>query len=354
MILFRLLSAAVVITTAGAQWASTSTQYDNSLSCATEYGSTWVAPIPTSYSRFTKTISSVAPVATNTSTVYVTANTTVATPITLWSNVYTTSTLLLDVTTKTVTSTLSTTIATMTSATTVCTNGVVPSSTVTSYTGSYTPIPGQNTVLPSTYETIDSCTVSFTEIQHIFPTTVGPTVTSTIPFSTASPTIWTTETYTFTTTQYKSTVTASAAAFSFGVGLSTSTTSTACSPTQTVTFAAQCAPQNLIAEMDGYGLSVGTFNQNFTFGGVASLAHGDPSLCCQLCVDNAGCVASVYWAQSSSCLLGYVGGGDRCPVAFDYHAVNFTEVPTKPRQGNIFQTGAGCGSIRYAGVDTGT
>lgn len=352
--LLQLLSAAVVITAARAQWASTSTEYDDTLSCATEYGSTWVAPIPTTYSRFTTTISSIAPEETYTSTVYVTANTTVATPITLYANIYTTSTLLLDVTTKTITSTLSTTIATMTSATTVCTNAVIPSSTVTSYSGSYTPIPGQSTVLPSTYEALDSCTVSNTEIQHIFPTTVGPTVTSTIPFSTASPTVWTTQTYTFTTTQYRSTATVSAAAFSFGVGVSTATVSTACSPTQTVTFAAQCAPQNLIAEMDGYGLSVGTFNRNFTFGGVADTAQGDPSLCCQLCVENEGCVASVYWAQSSSCLLGYVGGEDRCPVAFDYHAVNYTEVPTKPRQGNIFQTGAGCGSITYAGVDRGT
>jgi hypothetical protein len=350
--LARLLSAAALAATASAQWASTSTTFAFDSTCSTAYGSTWVAPIPTSYSRTTTTISSVAPLETYTSTVYVTANTTIATPITLYTDVLTTTTLLLDVTTSTVTSTISSTIATLTTKTTVCDNGAAPTSTVTEYTGTYTPVRGQDTVLPSSYETFDSCSFSETEILHIFPTTAGPTVTATIPFTTASPTIWTTETNIRTVTQYKSTAVVSATGYSFHVDLTTSTVSTACAATPTVTYAAQCAPQNLIAEFDGVGLTIGDFNANFTFGGVAGIAAGDPGLCCQLCVENAGCVASVYWAQSNSCLLGYVGGDDDCPVAFDYYAANYTGVPTKPREGNIFQVGSGCGTIKYDGVHT--
>lgn len=350
-----LLPAAALAAVASAQWASTSTTYSFALSCSSAYGSTWVAPIPTSYSRTTSTISSVAPVETYTSTVYVTANTTIATPIILYTAVLTTTTILLDAKTLTVTSTIPSTIATLTTKTTVCADGPAPSTTITEYTGTYTPVPGQDTVLPSSYETFDSCFFSETDILHIFPTTAGPTVTTTIPFTTASPTIWTTETNIRTVTQYKSTLTLTVPTYSFHVDLTTRTVSAACAatPTPTVTYAAQCAPQNLIAEFDGVGLSLGDLgNRNFTFGGVAGMAQGDPSLCCQLCVENSGCVASVYWAQSSSCLLGYVGGDVECPVAFDYYAANYTEVPTKPRQGNILQVGSGCGTIKYDGVHT--
>ncbi|OIW34380.1 hypothetical protein CONLIGDRAFT_626376 [Coniochaeta ligniaria NRRL 30616] len=351
----RLLSAAALAAVASAQWASTSTTYAFDSTCSTAYGSTWVAPIPTSYSRTTSTISSVAPVETSTSTVYVTANTTVATPITLYSNVYTTTTLLLDAKTLTVTSTVSSTIATLTTKTTVCADGgPAPTSTATEYTGTYVPVSGQDTVLPSSYETADSCAFTESAILHIFPTTLASnTVTTTIPFSTASPTIWTTETNTQTVTQYKSTLTTTTTSYSYHVDLTTSTVSTACAATPTVTYAAQCAPQNLLAEFDGVGLSLGDLgNRNFTFGGVAGMAAGDPSLCCQLCFDNEGCVASVYWAQSSSCLLGYVGGDEECPVAFEYYAANYTGVPTKARQGNILQVGSGCGRIEYTGVHT--
>lgn len=345
-----LLPALGLAAVASAQWSSASTEYSFDMTCSTAYGSTWVAPIPTSYWRTSSTISSSAPMATYTSTVYVTANTTIATPITLWTAVLTTTTLVVDATTSTVSSNIPSTIATLTTKTTVCADGgPAPSSTVTEYAGTYTPVPGQDTVLPASYETFDSCSFSQTEIQHIFPTTAGPTVTTTIPFTTASPTIWTTETNIRTVTAYRSTVTVTVSATSYYVALTTSTVSS-CAAAPTVTYAARCAPQNLIAEFDGVGLSIGSFDPSFVFGGVYDTAKGDPSLCCQLCVENAGCVASVYWAQSSACLLGYVGGDDKCPVAFDYFAANYTEVPTKPRQGNIFQTGSGCGSIKYDGV----
>jgi hypothetical protein len=360
MLTLRLLPAALGITLASAQsWSSISTEYSfPPQSCNTEYASTWVQSIPTSYIRTTSTISSVASVETYTSTVYVTdKGTTVTTPLTQYTDVWphVTSVVTLPVTTVVIPTTISSTIATLTSTTTVCTDGPAPSSTVTTYTGSYTPIPGQNTVLPSSYEASDTCFFTEIEIQHIFPTVQGPTITTTIPVTTASPTVIITETYTTTKTTYASTVTAHTESLSAHVDYTVATVSTSCAPAAaapTVTYAARCAPQNLVAEMSGVGLTIGTFNANFTFGGVAHMAAGDPSLCCQLCVENAGCAASVYWAQSESCLLGYVGGGDGddCPVAFDYYAANFTEVPTKPREGNVLQVGAGCGTIKYDGV----
>ncbi|KAJ9137386.1 hypothetical protein NKR19_g8215 [Coniochaeta hoffmannii] len=359
MLIFRLLSAVLGVTLASAQtWSSVSTEYSfPPISCSTEYGSTWVQSIPTSYVRASSTISSFAPVETYTSTEYVqdTAST-VATPLTQWSDVwpYATVWVSLPVTTVTVAKTVSSTIATLTSTTTLCNNGPAPTSTVTSFTGSYTPVPGQNTALPVSWEASDTCWVTNIEIQHIHPTVQGPTITTTVPVTIASPTIIKTTTYTTTRTTYASTHTLSPTFLSAHVDYVVTTVTASCAPVPTVTYAAQCAFPNLLGEMSGLGLSIGGSNPNFTFAGVADTAHGDPSLCCQLCVDNAGCAASVYWAQSEACLLGYVGGdgADDCPVAFNYFAVNYTEVPTKPRQGNLFQVGAGCATIKYDGVHT--
>ena len=73
MLTSRLLSAAVGVTLASAQtWYSASTEYSfPPVSCSTDYGSTWVQSIPTSYVRSSTTISSVAPLVTYTSTEYV-------------------------------------------------------------------------------------------------------------------------------------------------------------------------------------------------------------------------------------------------------------------------------------------
>lgn len=261
------------------------------LSCNTEYASTWVQSIPTSYIRTTSTISSVASTATQTATVYVTdTDATVTTTLTQYTEAspFVTTVVTLPVTTLVISATISSTIATLVSTTTVCTNGPAPSSTVTTYEGSYTPIPGQDTVLPSSYEASDTCWFTEVEVLHIFPTIQGPTITTTIPFTTASPTIIITQTFTTTVTTYASTVTTHTTALSADVVYTVATLTTSCAPLPTVTFAARCAPQNLIAEMSGVGLAIGTFNANFTFGGVAGMAGGEPSLCCQLCVDNAG------------------------------------------------------------------
>ncbi|KAB5522821.1 hypothetical protein GE09DRAFT_493790 [Coniochaeta sp. 2T2.1] len=362
MFLPLLLATGASLAAAQNTWSSISTSYVfQPVDCTTYYGPSWIGSVPTSYYRTESASSSVYPVSTSTSTSLV-FTTTLATPVTYTSQPRTTVTTTLPSTT-TVTITppsISSTIATMTTKLTVCADGApAPSSTVTEYKGSsYTPLPGQNTVLPGSFETSETCSVTAITVLHIWPTVQAPTtVTVTTASTTASPTVWVTSTYTSTSTAFAATVSVTAPVSINGhVDLVTSTiTATGCAAeaaAPTVTYAAQCKFQNLVGEMEGVGLTIGHFHPNFVFGGVAGTARGDPSLCCQLCVENEGCVASVYWAQSSSCLLGYVGGEEACPVAFDYYAANWTEVPTKARLGNIFQVGAGCGGIRYDGVHT--
>jgi hypothetical protein len=167
--------------------------------------------------------------------------------------------------------------------------------------------------------------------------------------------MWTTTTYHFTVTKYASTVTTTAAPLTvYNVDYRTAVTttlSTACAPTATATYAAQCAPQNLIAEMDGHGLSLPVYGANVTTGSSHSpLADVDPSACCQLCVDN-GCEATEYFAMANSCSLVFsYGGGDNCPTVLKYHAIDLPDAPTKPRQGMVYAVGAGCGTIEYTGV----
>ncbi|KAK3689241.1 hypothetical protein B0T22DRAFT_461184 [Podospora appendiculata] len=329
-------------TTSAQSWYSDSTTYAESMTCTTRSASTGVTPLPTDYARFSETSYFSEPVVTDDTTVYVTANTTTAYPVTSWSYVTLRPTITLDKTTTTKYLTATPTIATLTSTTVVCTNGVTPTSTVTVYRGHYSAIPGQNTTLPAAFPTAVACTVTFTALIHVWPTVQGSgTVTSTVTPSSAGAVTSTTITETWPTTVYRSTVLVTFG--NYAVATSVATVSKACKPKPTVTYEARCAPSNLIAEMDGQGLDVVTFNPRFTFGGWADMSAGDPSKCCQLCADNRGCVASVYWAQSNACLLGYVGGDERCPEAFTYHAPSYWE----PRLAQIYQVGSGCGTIRY-------
>jgi hypothetical protein len=350
MILPRFLASALsVAALARAEWSSVSTSWSFSSQCTTFSDSTGVSPVPTSYERTTTTSISSAPLATALTTVYVTANTTIATPVTTWQYTTLFFTTTLPVTTTSVEASAQTTIATVTSPTTVCNNGVTPTTTATVYTGTYSPIPGQNTTLPNSYPTLASCTEYETAFVSVWATVQGTgTTTSTVTKSTAgTDTITSSVTYTRQTTIYQTTSRVTINAYE--VAASTATVTTDCVAAPTATYAAQCAPQNLIGTMDGAGLNIGTFNVNFTFGGWAGMAKGDASLCCQLCVENAGCAASVYWAQSDSCLLGYVGGPDDCPVAFTYGA----DAYDLPGEGNIFQVGAGCATIEYDGPGVG-
>ena len=343
-------------------WYSATTRFEGSLVCSTEYGSTWVHPIPTSYTRFATTITEAEPLASMLTTAWVTANETVTTPRTFWDNITRQTTITADSTT-TITQRLGQTtgtIATITNPTTVCTNDVTPTATVTSYTGTYTPLPGQPTALPETWETAVFCDSHNTQIEHIWPTvecdgTTTSTVTNTVQ-DTTGPIVSITYTndWTWTVPRWTATVTAS----SYRVATETTTVSTACEPTETVTLAAQCAPQNLIGELDNLGLAIGTFHRNFTSGTTpwSQPQARDPSLCCQLCVETEGCIAMHYYAMSNICSLSFVGGEGRCNApALDYYAVGWEGVPTKPWQGMIFALGAEdnvCGGIEYTGVRT--
>ncbi|KAK3317966.1 hypothetical protein B0H66DRAFT_555898 [Apodospora peruviana] len=356
----RFLSAAAGLATLSRaqSWSSASTSYVFSHSCTTSYGSEWIHPIPTSYDRtVATTITSLEPEATYyPTTVTVTANTTKTyVPTSLATETHW-STILNDATTVTDRSnTEYSTLATLYGSTTECTNDVIPVTTITSYSGTYTPVVGQPTALPSSYEISDYCVEYITQLLHIWPTTQaeGPTTTTIItPSVPGNSTVYKTSTRTSTTTVYESTVTVTQGA-NYVVTYASTTTSTACEPTPTATFAAKCAPENLIAEVDGFGLGVSQYGVNFTWGGSPSApANADASVCCQSCVDDELCVASVYWAMSSQCFLGYIGGEDTCGLALEYQAFNATgDVPaTKPRQGLVFQTGNGCAGVEYKGV----
>ncbi|KAK3369338.1 hypothetical protein B0T24DRAFT_596092 [Lasiosphaeria ovina] len=330
-------------------WSSDSTSYHYESTCLTGYGSPGATPLPTAYERFPETTTSVAPLVTVDVTDYVTADTTTAFVTTTWLDIYVTTTVTVVATS---TTTTGTTFATLTTTTTVCAgagtgSAATPASTATVYTGTYDPAPGQNTTLPATFPTTVSCVIHDTELVFVWPTAVGTnTVTSTYTPSTAAETSTITNTYTRTLYAYApSTVIKTATSYAVADKTATATVDCGAAAIPTVTYAARCAPQNLLAEAGGHGLDVTNFNAAFVFGGTSELAPGDPSRCCQLCVDNAaaGCVASVYWAQSSSCLLGYVGGPETCPVAFDYSAPDYI----LPRLGNIVQTSGGCGSIKF-------
>ncbi|KAK0718034.1 hypothetical protein B0T26DRAFT_752013 [Lasiosphaeria miniovina] len=124
------------------------------------------------------------------STTYVTASTTVTTPVTSWAYSTLFPTVVVDKTTTTIfIRDTNTTIATVTSPTVVCTNGGTPGPTVTAYKGSYMPVPGQNTTLPASHPTLVSCTAYNTALIHVWPTVQGgpeSTVTLTITSTVAS------------------------------------------------------------------------------------------------------------------------------------------------------------------------
>ncbi|KAK4161506.1 hypothetical protein QBC43DRAFT_337174 [Cladorrhinum sp. PSN259] len=158
---------------------------------------------------------------------------------------------------------------------TVCANsdGILPQTTVTRYSGTYTPFPGQ----------------FVTTRPRSFPTAV----TSTSLFNGLIPVIYTYTAFTTTTTTF------------WYLGSAVSPTSTLCSPlaTPTVNYAAQCAPTNLISQRDDRAVAIirepkldthkwTTQGPNFN-SDLMREAFRDASVCCQLCVDNApgGCVA---------------------------------------------------------------
>ncbi|KAM7190185.1 hypothetical protein V8F20_009807 [Naviculisporaceae sp. PSN 640] len=264
--------------------------------------------------------------------------------------------------TETVQPAIGTTIATVTTTQTICTNNPsLPVTTVTSYTGSYSPVAGQVTRLPTEWPSEVLCFRSYTTFWNVHVTVISnETVTSTLETGTVTiPRTWTTTIIPpadETVTEYRPNLT---------VALSSFTHSTSCGQTATVTHDLRCAPSNMIGAMEGTdkGLAILSFN-NYSSGvslwGQPDSEHpmgsgGGPGACCQLCLDNEGCVANSY-SQGyfyGTCGLIYVGGDEVCPVAYTYGPATEKDpgdfyVPGGPWYAQIFQqSGKGCGSIVY-------
>ncbi|KAI2620909.1 hypothetical protein GGS26DRAFT_296613 [Hypomontagnella submonticulosa] len=237
-------------------------------------------------------------------------------------------------------------VATATWPVTVCTNGVNPS-TVTKYSGSYTPISGQVTTAPASYPSQVLCTTGITWYTTLLPTaTSGVTTVTVTPTTTVyAPTTTTTITSKYTSTTYSTTVTS--VTTSYRVATNAATTSTACQPTTTTTFAAKCAPTNVVAGIGDKGLVSGKYASNITVIYIPDEKYNDPSNCCQLCQDNKGC-AGLMAGISGFCGLYYVGapnGGAACDFTFTYQ----TQSDVFPGQGLWVQSG--CGTIDYTGPD---
>ncbi|KAI1395878.1 hypothetical protein F4819DRAFT_477118 [Hypoxylon fuscum] len=237
-------------------------------------------------------------------------------------------------------------VATATWPVTVCTNSITPT-TVTEYSGAFLPTPGQVTKLPTPFPTQVVCTTGITWFTYLLPTaTSGSSTVTVTPTSTVnSPTTTTTIVEVYTSTAYESTVTS--VTTSYRLATSISTFSTACEATTTTTFAAKCAPTNVIAGINDHGLVSGKYASNITVIYVPDEKYNDPSLCCQLCEDNEGCGGMMAGA-AGFCGLLYVGapnGGATCDFTFSYQ----TQSNVFPGQG--LWVAAGCGEIDYTGSD---
>ncbi|KAI1132113.1 hypothetical protein F5Y10DRAFT_17614 [Nemania abortiva] len=340
-----LLGAAAYAGIASA-YTGTSVSTTSAVQCSTAYGSgNGVGPTPIPTSEITKTTSSVFTMADATAPAAYT-RVTDSTVTTTQHTSLVVSVILATVTKGIATSWVqpTTTIATATWPVTQCTNGVNPV-TVTKYTGTYTPVPGQATTLPASYVTQIFCTTSLTSFVYLFPTvssgtsTIHETATSVINDYTTTST--STLTY-LTVTTPSATVTSTT--ISYVEAGRAVPTNVACQSTVTKTFDARCAPTNLISSHDGIGLVSGRYNANVSVVYTRDEPYGtDPTECCQLCLDNAGCGASM-WGPYETCGLYYHGnqsGKPQCDFIFTYGS----EDQYIAGQGIIVANG--CGTINY-------
>jgi hypothetical protein len=237
---------------------------------------------------------------------------------------------------------------------TVCTNGVKPK-TKTVYTGTYKPMPGQATTVPKVYPTEVICSGGLTTqwIAHPIVTaglqtvTITPTSTATAYTTTITSTwVW------FTTTIYLTTLTSTATTYT--VTTTNKVISTACKPTFTTTYAAKCAPTNLVSAINNRGLVSGDYADDtaVSYGrnDDNDQYHHDPSLCCQLCQDNKGCGASYWGPGPGACGILFTPAnattkGSTCgEFILNFHSQEYRAAG----QGLIYQSG--CGLIEYAGL----
>ncbi|KAI1376642.1 hypothetical protein F4677DRAFT_459772 [Hypoxylon crocopeplum] len=346
--MLRQLLASIAVYGAVAR-ASTGTSYSfNTVSgCSTAYGTGGTVPMSLPTDSTSSTISTILTAAEVTvpSTTSVTAPTVTTTQLT--QSAYTFAVTTTTIPTFTTWRGAESIVATATWPTTVCTNGVSPASTVTEYSGTYTPISGQITTIPATYPSHVLCTTAITWLTILHPTaTSGSTTVTVTPTSTVNaPTTTVTSTYFYSSTSYATTVTS--VTTSYRLGTSVATVSTACEATPTTTYAAKCAPTNVISGVGDRGLVSGNYANNITVIYVPDESYDDPSACCQLCVDNEGCGGSMA-GISGFCGLLYVGapnGGAACDFVFTYQ----TQSDVFPGQGLWVQSG--CGEIDYTGPD---
>ncbi|KAI1817189.1 hypothetical protein GGS20DRAFT_533912 [Poronia punctata] len=245
------------------------------------------------------------------------------------------------------------TVATATFAATVCSGGVKPV-TVTEYTGTYTPLPGQPTTPPTIYPTAAFCTTSYIRTNILSPTTTlsddTTTVTKTLTRSTTvtSPTTTSTSTLVFGTQYtYLATVTATYTSYTPLATTETSTIPCVASETVTRTLAAECAPTNIVGSIDGSGLQSGQYADRTSVVYTGNLPWSvDASECCQACVDSPGCGASI--GGGGACGLHYTASEDGDSPVCDIRIFTFTSSEdVAPGQGLLIQKG--CGWVEHQG-----
>lgn len=103
----------------------------------------------------------------------------------------------------------------------------------------------------------------------------------------------------------------------------------------TTTQHLKCAPTNLISEVDGYGIGETQGDSKNTRG---LAPGGDPSACCQLCIDTEDCAASEDDPDAGNCFLWYTT--PPCGLGFKYAAGS-----RKLKAGTGFLLQTGCGTI---------
>ncbi|KAI0975470.1 hypothetical protein F4678DRAFT_485105 [Xylaria arbuscula] len=344
--LFNLLSAAIY---SGLASATTVTFVSSTIlsSCSYKLGSGGVPPTPVATSETTITFTKTVTNATVTVPRTVTVEASVVTETILTSTAYTFTIPTLTIPTSTSYAEIWKTVATGTFADTVCTNGAGPS-TVTHYTGTYTPISGQVTTIPATYPVSALCSTGEIYYDILLPTiTTGAAVTTTVT-PTRSVIGYTTATTStivdYTSTTYLSTV--SSTITTIIPAAETTTYTVACAETVTRTLDARCAPTNLIGAINGEGIRSGRYADRVSVIYTREEPWAsDYTACCQACIDNEGCGASE--SGFGACGLYYSATADAEPIC-DAFILSFTSSPNAlPGQSLVYSTG--CDTISYDG-----
>ncbi|KAI1181082.1 hypothetical protein F4777DRAFT_525795 [Nemania sp. FL0916] len=318
-----------------------------SSTCVYKFGTGGVppTPVPTSDVTFSSRRTSTSTTLTVAPTVFVTTHVTT----TLYtSTAYTFTVPTITIPTSTSYTQIWKTVATGVFADTVCANGAKPT-TVTKYTGTYTPLPGQETTVPATYPTYAVCSTGTIYCDILLPTvTSGATVTATATQTSYVTSYTTTSTSTIiygSDTTYLTTVSATLTTYT---PHAVTTTSTVACPSETVTktLDARCAPTNLVGAVYGEGIRSGRYADRVSVIYTREEPWAsDYTACCQACVDNEGCGAAD--SGFGACGLYYSATLEGEPIC-DAFILSFTSSPNAfPGQSLVYSTG--CDTISYDG-----